>query len=181
MTTNACPTRLPQRILVTALLSLSLVCLGSAGAAPAQETLPTHAPDPTITRDQVPDVYKWDLSPLFASDAAWEQARTQLLAEIPSLEAYRGTLADPRQLKGCLATYFRLHRDADFVALYANLRNATSLSDPKTTTMFQRGLQAMDELTRTAAFIRSEVLSFTPQALEAPFAQEAGLGENQRA
>ena len=177
MSTTARPTVLPRAVLATALSSVVFAVGPGALEANAQDPLPAHTPDATIARADVPDGYKWDLSPLFASDEAWEQARAKLLAEIPSLEAHRGKLADPKQLEGCLATYFRLHRDADFVALYANLRNATSLSDPKTTTMFQRGLQAMDELTRVAAFIRSEVLSFTPQALEAAFAQEAGLGE----
>ncbi len=156
---------------------LSSVCLLTGVVdAPADE-LPTHVPDATEARSAIPEVYKWDLTPLFGSDQAWDEARTRLLAEIPGLTRYRGRLDDPEQLRACLSRYFELHRSADLVALYANLRNSTSLSDPATTAMFQQGLQAMEELMRTAAFIRTEVLPLSEERLSAAYADQPALVE----
>jgi oligoendopeptidase F len=155
----------------------SSLCLVMGAASALAGELPAHVPDANLARSAVPDVFKWDLSPLFASDAAWEQARTQLLTEIPGLARYQGRLGDPESLAAGLAEYFRLHRQADFVALYANLRNSTSLSDPATTAMFQQGLSAMEELMRAAAFIRGEVLPLPTETLEAAYTSRPALAE----
>ena len=84
--------------------------------------LPVWLPDANAPRSAIPGVYKWDLAPLFASDQAFEQARVKLLADVPRLAGYVGKLGDPAALAACLDLYFRLHRDANFLTLYANLR-----------------------------------------------------------
>ncbi len=72
---------------------------------------------------------------------------------------YEGKLGDPAALTACLELYFRLHLEANFVTLYANLRQSTALSDETANAMVQRSLAAMDELMSAAAFIRREILT----------------------
>ena len=139
--------------------------------------LPAFTPDSNAARSAIPDIYKWDLSPLFASDEAWDAARTKLLAEIPGLEAYDGKLAEPAALRACLDLYFRLHLNANFVTLYANLRQSTAQSDETANAMVQRSLAAMDELMQAAAFIRREVLTLSTEGLETAYSAEPGLAE----
>ncbi len=91
---------------------------------------------------------QWDLSPLFASDSAFEAARVKLLGEIAGLKAFEGKLTDPGALADCLELYFRLHRDANFLTLYADLRQSTAETDDAAAAMGQRSLAAMDELMR---------------------------------
>jgi len=158
--------------LVTAAL---LVAIPNGDAAQPDGALPAYTPDANDVRSDIPEIFKWDLSPLFASDEAWDAARLKLLAEIPGLEVFEGRLADPASLQACLDLYFRLHSDANFVTLYANLRQSTALSDETANAMVQRSLAGMDELMRAAAFIRREVLALPAESLDAAYAGEPAL------
>ncbi len=151
--------RWPARLL-RALLPLALP---AAALFPAD--LPVVTPDASAPRASVPAVYRWNLSPLFPSDEACDQARRKLLAEIPALGEFRGKLADPAALAACLQLYFRLHRDANFLTLYANLRQSTAQTDDALAALSRRNLGALDELMRTAAFIRREVPALPPAAI----------------
>ena len=71
------------------LLSTTLAALLLPLPALAQvQTAPVTPPTPPATTDR----YVWDLTPLFATDAAWDTERQAVLAEIPGLAAYKGTL-----------------------------------------------------------------------------------------
>ena len=61
---------------LAALLGLALL----APAAPAKE------------RSEIDPKYKWNLSDLYPSVDAWQQAKQDLEARLPALEAHRGTL-----------------------------------------------------------------------------------------
>jgi oligoendopeptidase F len=161
--------------LVTMLMLITVPAVGAHDAQDTQDTLPAVTPDANIERPAIPEIYRWDLTPLFSSDEAWDAARLRLLAALPQLAEYEGTLADPVALRGCLDLYFRLHSDANFVTLYANLRQSTALSDERADAMVQRSLAAMDELMRAAAFIRREVLTLPVAGLEAAYAAEPPL------
>jgi oligoendopeptidase F len=152
-----------------------LAALPNVNAGEPDAAWPTYTPDANAPRSAIPEIFKWDLSPLFASDEAWDAARLKLLAEIPDLEVFEGRLADPASLQACLDLYFRLHSDANFVTLYANLRQSTALSDETANAMVQRSLAGMDELMRAAAFIRREVLALPAEKLEAAYAARPAL------
>ena len=154
----------------------AVVLFLTAAATPGGD-LPAYTPDANAPRSAIPAVYRWDLSPLFPSDQAWERARVKLLEEIPGLAAYQGKLAEPAALRGCLELYFRLHRDANFVTLYPNLRRSTAQSDDAASVMVQKSLAAMDELMRSAAFLRRDVLALPPATLDAAYAREPGLSQ----
>jgi oligoendopeptidase F len=156
---------------------LLLTAIPNGVAAELAVDPPAFTPDSNAARSAIPEVFKWDLAPLFASDEKWDEARLKLLSEIPGLEAYDGKLADPAALRACLELYFRLHSDGNFVTLYANLRQSTAQSDEAANAMVQRSLAAMDELMRAAAFIRREVLTLPAESLETAYSAEPGLAE----
>jgi len=138
---------------------------------------PAFTPDSNAERSTIPEVYKWNLTPLFSSDEAWDAARLKLLKDIPGLAAYDGKLDEPAALRSCLELYFQLHSDGNFVTLYANLRQSTAQSDETANAMVQRSLASMDNLMQAAAFIRREVLTLSAESLEAAYAAEPGLAE----
>lgn len=170
------PLRVRSRAaLALAGLALSLMAAAApVGAAPA-DNLPAYEPDATVARSAIPDVYKWNLTPLFASDAAWEQGRVKLLADIPALAQYKGKLGDPKVLCACLDHYFKLHGDANCLTLYANMRLTTAQSDDKAGGMRQQGQGALNELMMAASFIRREVLALPAGRLEQFYASEPCL------
>jgi oligoendopeptidase F len=162
---------------IRALVTVALLTTLPIGAAELGQELPSFTPDSNADRSSIPAIFKWDLSPLFTSDEAWDAARLKLLQEIPGLAVYDGKLADPAALRGCLELYFRLHSDANFVTLYANLRQSTAQSDETAIAMVQRSLAAMGELMQAAAFIRREILTLPAEKLEKAYLAEPSLSE----
>ena len=126
-------------------------------AAPAPlfaADLPAYTPDANADRADVPDAYKWDLTALYPSVDAWEEEIAGLDARLPELAAFKGHLADPARLKGCLDLYFALHDKASRVTQYANLALDTNLTDEERQARSQRGLAAMDRVMAASGFIR---------------------------
>ncbi|MBK6900782.1 MAG: hypothetical protein IPH09_16535 [bacterium] len=150
-----------------------IACALFAAAASAAD-LPAYAPDANATRAQVPDVYKWDLTPLFPSAEAWETARAGLQTEIGGLAAFQGRLQDPKALRDCLALYFSLHDRVSHVQQYANLALDTELTDETAQARSQRGLALLDELTAASGFIRAEALALDAAALKKAYAAKDG-------
>jgi len=146
------------------LFVMVIVC-GAAAVVSAAD-LPAYTPDANAPRSQVPDVYRWDLTPLFADQAAWEQELADVAAAIPQLAQYQGRLADPVALADCLGLYFRLHDRASHVTQYANLALDTNLTDEHLKAMQQRSLALMDQLMSAAGFIRGEMLVLEGGAMQ---------------
>jgi oligoendopeptidase F len=155
--------------------ALAAILLGLVATAAAAVELPAYSPDSTAPRSAVPEVYQWDLSPLCADDQGFAKELTALLAALPALAEYEGRLGEPAALNECLALYFRLHRQANGLTLYANLRQNTALADDQAGAMVQSSLAAMDELMQRAAFIRREVLAMDAATLDAAYAAEPAL------
>ena len=155
----------------SAIVLIAGVLLAAAASA---ADLPAYTPDANATRAQVPDVYKWDLTPLFPSAEAWETARAGLQTEIGSLAAFQGRLQDPKALRDCLALYFSLHDRVSHVQQYANLALDTALTDEAAQARSQRGLALLDELTAASGFIRAEALALDAAALQKAYAAKDG-------
>jgi len=128
--------------------------------------LPAYKPDANSDRAEVPDVYKWDLTPLFESPEAWETEMAALQAEVPGLAAFEGKLTDPASMKAALALYFDLHDRASRVTQYANLALDPEQTNQEFQARAQRSLGLMDELMAAAGFIRGEVLALDDKAME---------------
>jgi len=159
-------------LVITALLGLFVF------SAPVQAgDLPDYEPDANATRAQVPDAYKWSLTPLFASDAAWEDEVAKLEKEIPGLAAYKGKLSNPESLKNCLALYFNLHDRASHVQQYANLARSTELTSEALQVRMQRGLSVMENLMAEAGFIREEILALDDKTIAKAYKDKKGPGD----
>ena len=163
-----------KRVLSAAML-LGVLASALTDARAAKNELPPWKPDATVSRDAIPAIYKWDLTPMFASDEAWDAARLELLRRVPELAFYKGKLADPASLRGCLDLYFELHNTANYLTLYPNLRQVPEQSNDKFNGMLQQGLAAMDELMRASQFLRAEALGLPEATLAAAYAGEPKL------
>ncbi|MBD3867051.1 MAG: oligoendopeptidase F [Acidobacteria bacterium] len=157
-------------------MTLLAVLIAILGFAPAfSAPLPVHQPDATVQRGQVPDAYKWDLTALYANDEEWAQSQAALDSHIFYLGAFKGELKDPEKLEKCLNLYFKYHLEANRGTLYANLKLATAQSDNDAQAMQQSSLTVLDELMTAASFIRSELLTLSPAAMDKAYAARPGL------
>lgn len=99
---------------------LAAICLGlSMPGLAASAAAPAVAPDPR---------YVWDLSPIFADDAAWEAERRALLADLPALKALRKDFGrDAASLRAALdrlsAATQRLRRVGVYASALASTDN----------------------------------------------------------
>lgn len=136
--------------------------------------LPAYTPGHNAACDEIPDVYKWDLTPLFATVEAWETACAAVQRELGELASYQGRLAKPKALRDCLALYFSLHDRASHVQQYANLELAIAQTDETVQARAQRGQALLDELTAAAGFIRAEVLALDDHGMQRAYAAADG-------
>ncbi len=155
------------------LLVSILTCILLAATALAAE-LPDYTPDANATRAEVPDAYKWNLTPLFETPQAWEKELNGLREEIGGLAEYQGQLTDPAALNNCLDLYFGLHDRASRVTQYANLALDSEQTNQDLQARSARGLVLMDELMAASGFIRGEVLALDDATMN--LAYEAAEG-----
>lgn len=168
-------------------LAYAAIALSLAFAVPAFAENPEPAekgktaavvvPDGNMSRDNIPDIYKWNLSPLFADDNAFEKALKDSAAKRGELSSFKGTLGTPQGLAKCLKAYFDTRLLTNKITLYANLRSSTDVQDTKLQDMNERALAAMSDFMAKSAFIRDEVLALTDEQIEEAYKKEASLKE----
>jgi oligoendopeptidase F len=127
-------------------------------------------------RSKIADHYKWDLTALFPSDQMWRSGKDTLVAEIPKLREFQGTLAtSAKRLADALETRSRLERDLNRLYVYASL-----ISDQDTRVSAYLGMkQEMDQLASTfgteSAYMEPEILKIDTGTLDQFVSQEPRL------
>ena len=150
---------LPMVFTTVALLGITLVGL-------AQER----------DRDKIPDKYKWDLSDIYPSEAAWRAAKERIAAGIPALARSRGRLmSSAGTLADALETLSRLDKEISRLMVYASMLADQDTRDSMHQGMRQEMVQLATAFSSEAAFIEPEVLRADTAALENLIAEEPRL------
>jgi oligoendopeptidase F len=127
----------------------------------------------------VPTEETWDLDELFADDRAFERARAELEALLPSLESARGRLGESAaRLADALAEITDAYRRFGLLRSYASLKADLDTRDGERQALRQSiGLLATD-LSGRLAWLRPELLSLEPETLESFITEEPRLAEH---
>ena len=137
---------------LTIALALGLATTVLARAAQQQE------------RSAVPDRYKWNLSEIYPSDQAWRAAKDKLVAELPAIRAFKGTLgSSPQKLADALELSTRLAKEFTRLYVYASM-----MSDQDTRVSLYQGMQQeMAQIGATfgaeTSFVEPEILKIDPR------------------
>ena len=119
---------------------------------------------------------QWDLSDLYPSDAAWDDARKKVLADIPNLAKYKGKLGDSADtLAAFLAAQSDLGRAAMRVYTYASLK---ADADLRVSANQEKQGQAIDMFTaigEATAWATPEILSLGKAKIDGFIAANATL------
>lgn len=129
-----------------------------------------------LSRTEVPVESTWDLSDLFADDAAWEaecRAVDDARAALGAFEGRLGVGAD--QLLACLNALESLQVRLMRVASFAHLRNAQDGTHPPYQAALARVAALRARVDASTAFIDAEILAFPEGLLEQFMAAEPGL------
>ncbi len=154
----------PLRNVVFCLLSLSIT-LSSQSAMSQQRD-----------RTQIPDRYKWNLTEVYPSDDAWTTEKRKLVAELPSVEKYRGKLGESAAtLLGCLDLIYGLNKNYTRLSIYASLQSDVDTRDAKRLAASQEMGQIGSEIAAKTAFLQPEILKLDRPLIESFIAEEPKL------
>jgi oligoendopeptidase F len=148
--------------------------LGIALILLAMLAVPAHAQE--RDRGKIEEKYKWDLTPLFATDQAWRDRKDKLAAEIPKLGEFQGTLASSAQkLADALETQSRMGKEMSRLFVYTML-----ISDQDTRVSTYRGMkdemiQLQSKFGAESSYIEPEILKMDSGVLDKFIAQEPRL------
>jgi oligoendopeptidase F len=117
-------------------------------------------------RSVVPAADTWDLSKLFANDAAWEVAFAEFESMVHGYSAFRGKLGDgPEVLAACLKFDSDLDRLGDRVGTYAVLRETEDVGNSTYQGFKARYIGVASRGMELGSYIRPELLTLPESTL----------------
>jgi oligoendopeptidase F len=129
-----------------------------------------------LRRDEIPIEYTWDLSTIYADDAAWEAALIQLEADLPSSAALEGTVgASAQSLLHVLSTRDELQKRIWQIYVYANRRSDSDTGDPTGQALSERAGSFVARASAVLAFIEPEILAVADTTIAEWLQEEPGL------
>jgi oligoendopeptidase F len=146
--------------------ALALSALASLATA-----LPAWAQDAATAQTAA-----WDLTELYPSDAAWEAARKDALAKVPSLKTYQGKLGtDAKTLAAALVASSDMARAVSRLYVYASLK---ADEDVRIAANQEKRAQVIDLYTavgEATAWMAPELLTVGKAKIDGFVAQDATL------
>lgn len=144
--------------------------LGAAALATLASALPAWA------QDAAAEGAAWDLTELYPSDAAWDQARKAALAAVPGLERHKGRLGESAAvLAEALVAQSDLGRTIGRIFVYASLKADENV---RVAANQEKRDQARDLFTaygEATAWVSPELLALGKAKIEAFLAADATL------
>jgi oligoendopeptidase F len=109
----------------------------------------------------------WDAYSIFPDHTAWEAALQSVLAELPALAQYQGTLASgPAHLADWLQKEQALSLRGWHVMVYASMFHNTDTSDAEAAARYGRAMGVLSKVRATVAFARPEMLALPDATLQ---------------
>ena len=117
-------------------------------------------------RKNVPAKDKWDLSSIFTSDSAWEEALASLGELNKKVVAYKGKLADSAEtLLAALKAYSDALLKMECVYHYASLQHEADEDDSTATDRYGRAMMAYTEQSTDFSFVDPELMAMDEETL----------------
>ena len=128
-------------------------------------------PQPKIKRLPLRSAVKpadtWDLSSLFASDAAWEKAFTAWEKQIAGYEKFRGQLGESaKTLAACLKFDSEMDRAGERLGTYASLKTTEDQANSEYQRMMGRYRNVASLAGQASSFIRPELMSIKAKTMD---------------
>ncbi|MEX2496702.1 MAG: oligoendopeptidase F [Woeseia sp.] len=157
------------------MLSMLLPALaGLLLCAPLPAAAQTVEPDPETEQPGLQ--YVWDLTELFPSAEAWDDAREQVLLDLEKIAAYRGRLADSADaLYQALDLISRTTRNALRVYAYASLASDEDLRIAETRERKKLGDIMFARFNEATAWMQPEILQLGREVIDSYLNQDERL------
>ncbi len=154
----------PRRLLSRCILALALGGTALSAYPQAKE------------RSEIPDQYKWDLSSMYASAAAWEADVEKLQKDMQDIKRFSGHLADSGDtLLEAIQAYEGLSRRLEKIFVYSGLKSFEDMRVSDNSARYSRSQSLAAELSTLTAFMTPELVAIPEEKLESMIAGTPGL------
>jgi len=151
----------PKRLLVLSLTLAGLLPAARSADAPAAAAASAD---------------NWDLTPLYASDAAWQDARAKIAATIPKIDAYKGHLGDSAaKLQEAMDLIYGLQKDLERLDVYASLKRDVNTRDTAALELSQQADLTATDFSQAISFVNPELLTVGAAKLHGFVDSDPGL------
>ena len=117
-------------------------------------------------RKDVPDRHRWDLTPLFATDTAWEEEFAATEARMADYEQFRGRMGDSVQsLQAAVDFHLALTRRLERLYTYAHLRSDEDKSNQQTLGLYQKAVNLTTRASELSSFITPEIQAIPDEVM----------------
>lgn len=155
---------------------LAAAALLASATLPAQ-TLPPGTGDPAQTNDPR---WTWDLTRLYASDAAWDAERLAAAAEIPGLAALKGTLGrDAAAMRSALDQQSAARQRLNRLWVYAGTQASADSRVPRNQERQRLMGSLFGQFNAALAWTDPEIQALGSEKVEAFMRAEPGLKKHE--
>ncbi|MBO4627442.1 MAG: oligoendopeptidase F [Lachnospiraceae bacterium] len=118
-------------------------------------------------RKEIASEYLWDLTSLFADDAAWEVECTKLSEDLEQLETFRGRLGESAEVVAdAYRTLYTLSQRLEAMHGYAFQRRTEDTRNAQAQNMVNKADSVYVRFVGAASFLQPELLSLPEEKLE---------------
>ena len=140
------------------LLSLTIACFLSLSTGVLGKEVPE--------RDDIDPAYKWDLSDMYASTAAWEADRDRFINALPGLEQYRGQLGtDGPTLLTAIESIQGVETIIANLYVYAGLRSYEDTRVSENAARYSEAQSLYAQYQQALSYFTPELLTIPEEAL----------------
>jgi oligoendopeptidase F len=127
-------------------------------------------------RSDIPATYRWDVSSLYPSEAAWTTAKESIASRIPGFEQFHGHLGDsPDALADVLDAYLALDRDITQLYNYASMVADEDARVSRHLEMRSAAEQLSVQFNSAASWLRPDLIALGPDKVKSFLAASARL------
>ncbi|MEO7792923.1 MAG: oligoendopeptidase F [Vicinamibacterales bacterium] len=131
---------------------------------------------PPRDRSRIPDRYKWDLTDIYPTDAAWRGAKAALVARLPAMRPFQGQLASgATRLADALELSTQLSKELSRAYVYASMKSDEDTRDSTYQGMHQEMVQLAAQLGAETAYLEPEILRIDPPTIAGFLSEEPRL------
>lgn len=139
------------------------------------EAAPAHGS--SVERKDIPASCKWQVSDIYANEAAWQTACADFKAKIPELEALQGKLSNVECLAKAFALQIELAMALDKIYAYARLQQDADNTDQHVQALSGEAEALAASFSNAASFIEPELIALGKEKVSSLLASEPALAD----
>ncbi len=117
-------------------------------------------------RSEIPEQYKWDLTKMYANDAAWEKALAEFDKDLAQIAEFEGTLTEsPARLREWMDLTTELDRKISYLFVYASMRRSEDGREEAAQMMFSKVYAKAVQAEAMSSFAKPEILAMPEEKL----------------